>query len=207
MGLFDTLKKAATDALGNAVSNTKRNVVSNVTNAASSAIKSASTPKESKTFTFDSLPKTLDEMKNLPEASLDNPFKTAALTVCALSVFPENKEAAKEMLNFLKGPQPLSPFQKQFLRDRLVGKAYVPRSYFAGTSPSNNYQPSIPYTVTVEENPYSFNNEGYATLWIRSSGADTPRQVQMRAKGDKWYLWEIFLLPDIRVPAELDPWA
>ena len=160
-----------------------------------------------KTFTFAKLPENLSELQAMPEAALGDPYATAALTVAVLCNYEKNVDGTIEMLNFLKGPQPLSPFQKQFLRDRLVGKAYVPRSYFAGTSPSNNYQPSIPYTVTVEENPYSFNNEGYATLWIRSSGADTPRQVQMRAKGDKWYLWEIFLLPDIRVPAELDPWA
>ena len=65
----------------------------------------------------------------------------------------------------------------------------------------------MPYTVTVEENPYSFQNAGYVKLLIRSSGADTPREIQMRAKGDTWYLWENYLLPDIRVPAALDPWA
>ena len=66
----------------------------------------------------------------------------------------------------------------------------------------------MPYTVTVSENPYSFNEANYATLWIKSSGADTPRQVKMRAKGGAtWYLWEQFLLPDIRIPAEQDPWA
>ncbi|MBR7071740.1 MAG: hypothetical protein IKI29_06240 [Clostridia bacterium] len=208
MGLFDTLKKAATDALGNAVSNTKRNVVSNVTNAASSAIKSASTPKESKTFTFDSLPKTLDEMKNLPEASLDNPFKTAALTVCALSVFPENKEAAKEMLNFLKGPQPLTPREEQFLADRFMdGKKYIPFSYFEGASPANDYTPSIPYKITIFTNPYSYQDENYAMLHINSSGADSERQVKLRKKGDQWFLWEQFLLSDIRKSKSDDPWA
>ena len=160
-----------------------------------------------KTFTFAKLPENTAELQAMPEAALTDAYATAALTVAVLCHYEKNAEETIEMLNFLKGPQPLSPFQIQFLRDRLVGKAYVPRSYFAGTSPSNNYQPTLPYTVTVTENPYSFNNEGYATLWIKSSGADTPRQVQLRAKGDRWYLWENFLLPDIRVPAELDPWA
>ena len=160
-----------------------------------------------KTFTFDKLPENLTELQSMPEASLTDAYATAALTVAVLCNYEKSVDDTIEMLNFLKGPQPLSPFQIQFLRDRLVGKSYVPRSYFAGTSPANNYQPSLPYTVTVAENPYSFNNAGYATLWITSSGADTPRQVQLRAKGEKWYLWENFLLPDIRVPAELDPWA
>ncbi len=156
---------------------------------------------------FAKLPDNVEELRALPEAELKDPYATAALTVAVLCHYERSVDETIEMLNFLKGPRELSPFEKQFLRDRLVGKAYVPRSYFEGTSPQNNYSPSVPYTVTVSENPHSFNTEGYATLWIKSSGADTPRQVQLRAKGDVWYLWENFLLPDIRVPAELDPWA
>jgi len=160
-----------------------------------------------KTFTFEKLPQNIEELKAMPEAALNDPFATAALTAAVLCHYEINVDETLEMLDYLKGPKPLSPFEKQFLCDRLVGKGYVPRSYFAGTSPQNNYEPSIPYTITVTENPYSFGNEGYATLWIASSGADTPRQVQLRAKGDTWYLWENFLLPDIRIPAAEDPWA
>ena len=160
-----------------------------------------------KTVIFDALPKNVEELRAMPGAEMSDPYAVAALTVAVLCRYEESADDAVEMLNYLKGPQPLSPFQCQFLRDRLVGKGYVPRSYFAGTSPQNNYKPSLPYTVTVTENPYSFGTEGYATLWIASSGADSPRQVQLRAKCDRWFLWENFLLPDIRVPAELDPWA
>ena len=161
-----------------------------------------------KTFTFASLPKNVAELQAMPEAALTDPFATAALTAAVLCHYEADVEETHKMLDFLKGPRPLSPFEKQFLRDRLVGKSYVPRSYFAGTSPENNYEPTLPYTITLEENPYSYQNEGYATLWIKSSGADTPRQVQMRhAKDGRWYLWENFLLPDIRIPASEDPWA
>ena len=65
----------------------------------------------------------------------------------------------------------------------------------------------MPITLTVSENPYSYQDEGYATLWIRSGGADSPRQVRLRRKGEQWFLWEQFLLPDIRKPAAEDPWA
>lgn len=162
---------------------------------------------ESKTFTFNSLPKNVDELKALPESALATPFAAAALTVLALCEYEENAAVCIDMLNFLKGPQPLSPFETQFLRDRLVGKSYVPRSYFSGTSPQNNYEPSQPYTLTVFDGPYSYKDQGYAMLYIRSSGADSQRQIKLRAKGDQWFLWENFLLPDIRKPAELDPWA
>lgn len=160
-----------------------------------------------KTFTFEKLPENVAELSAMPEAALKDPYTTAALTAAVLCHYEKNVDETIDMLNFLKGPQPLSPFEKQFLRDRLVGKGYVPRSYFAGTSPANNYEPTRPYTVTVTETPYSFQEEKYAMLYIKSSGADSPRGVKMRAKGDTWYLWEQFLLPDIRVPAAEDPWA
>ncbi|MBQ8492200.1 MAG: hypothetical protein IJ536_06700, partial [Acidaminococcaceae bacterium] len=82
-------------------------------------------------------------------------------------------------------------------------------SYFDGATPDNNYTPSMPYTVTVSETPYSYQNENYAQLWIRSGGADNPRPVTMRLKPStgEWYLWEYAgLLAGIRIPAKDDPW-
>ena len=207
MGLFDAMKKAVAGSLGGTVSGAARNAASQVSDAAAAAVKAAA-PKESQTFTFDHLPASVQELQNLPEASLDSPFKTAALTVCALCAFPENRAAAKEMLNFLKGPQPLTPYEEQFLADRFMdGKKYVPFSYFEGTSPANDYTPASPYRITVFTNPYSFQEENYATLHIQSSGADSARQVKLRKKGDQWFLWEQFLLSDIRKPKSADPWA
>lgn len=46
----------------------------------------------------------------------------------------------------------------------------------------------------------------YAVLWIKSSGADHARQIKLRQKDDKWYLWEQMLLADIRKPASVDTW-
>ena len=162
---------------------------------------------KSETFTFAALPKNVAELKALPESDLNSPFKTAALTVAVLNHYCENVEETIEMINFLKGPQPLSPYDIQFLRDRLKGRDYVPRSYFEGTSPANNYTPTQPYTVIVSDGIYSYSEEGYVELFIRSSGADSPRKVKLRRKGEQWFLWANFLLPDIRKPAEQDPWA
>lgn len=154
------------------------------------------------------MPQTLEQFKALPQASMDTPFKTAALTVTALCFYPKDRQLCFDMLQFLKGPAGLSGIDKQFINDRFMDKDYVPRSYFEGAKPENDYQPAVPYTVTVSENPYSYQNEGYATLYIKSGGADSARQVQMRkAKDGKWYLWEQFLLSDIRKPESADPWA
>ncbi|MBR4628625.1 MAG: hypothetical protein IKO47_13200 [Ruminococcus sp.] len=192
MGLFDSLKKVTSNA--NAIS------------AAASAL-----PKSSgKTVevVFPNLPETLEQFKALPQAQLTSAFDTAALTVLALCFYPQNKELSIEMLNFLKGPNSLNPAELQFLRDRFMDKDYVPRSYFVGATPANDYQPSQPYTIKVSENPYSYTQENYAQLYMSSGGADSPRYVRLRlAKDGKWYLWEQFILSDIRKPESTNPWA
>ena len=159
-------------------------------------------------ITFSQIPKTLDQFLSLPQSAMSTPYDTAALTVLALSVYPENKELALKMLEALRGPRPLSNMDKQFIADRFRGKEYLMRSYFDGSSPENDYTPSVPYTVSVSENQYSYQENGFAKLFVSCSGADSPRPVQLRkAKDGKWYLWEQFLLTGIRQPESQNPWA
>ena len=162
---------------------------------------------EKQTFTFESLPKNVEELKGIKEAAMTTPFMTAALAVAVLCNYGSDAQVTFDMLDYLKGPQPLSAYDKQFLRDRLGGKEYKPYSYFEGSSPQNNYEPSKPYIITVSDNPYSYTNEGYATLYLKSTGADAERPVQLRRKGEQWFLWQISFLSDIRTPAKDDSWA
>ncbi|MBQ7624670.1 MAG: hypothetical protein IJS65_05310 [Clostridia bacterium] len=186
MSIFDNLRKKADEA--------------------ANAVKGAFGAKE--TFTFTALPESLGELKALPEAALDTPFKTAALTVCALCVYAAAPSIGEEMLNFLKGPEELSNLDKQFLKDRFADTKLVPFSYFAGATPENDYTPAEPFTLTVETNPYSFDNEGYAKLFLKSGGADSPREVVLRKKGEQWFLWQHQgLLPGIRKAKSEDKWA
>lgn len=159
-----------------------------------------------KVISFDRLPGNLEELKKLSEASFNDEYGTAALAVLTLCVFESSPSDCYEMLDYIKGPGSVSEYEKQFIRDRLCGKGYVMRSYFEGTSPENDYTPSLPYTIKISDNPYSYQNEGYATLYLTSSGADSQRQVQLRKKGEQWFVWDIFLYPDIRVPVSQDPW-
>jgi len=198
MSLFDTLKKQAAQAARNAGAQAVQNVVAGAGN-------------KTYTVTFSQLPVNLAQMQALPEASLTEPQYAAALTIAALTIYPIDKEASMEMLNFLQGPRGLTPYDRQFLADRFRDKDYVPRSYFAGATPQNNYEPTEPYTITMYENPYSRSNisEGYLTLQVNSGGADSPRQIKLRNKPStgQWFLWEQFLLADIRQPVAADPWA
>ena len=81
---------------------------------ATPAANAAKPAEGSFTFVFNALPESAEEMKRLPEASLDTPYKTAALTVCALCAYAAAPEIGKDMLNFLKGPAPLSPYEISF---------------------------------------------------------------------------------------------
>jgi len=187
MSIFDKLKK-------------------NVQNTVKTAAATAFADKE--TFTFSALPESLTELQALPEAAMNSPFQTAALTVCALCAYAADKDIGTEMLNFLLGPRPLNPVQISFLNDRFRENQYVPFSYFRGAVPGNNYTPDTPFTLTVESGPYSDANEGYKKLYIKSGGADSPREVVLRMRGDgKWFLWEQFLLVSIRDAKNDDPWA
>ena len=187
MSIFDKLKK-------------------NVQTAVKSAAASAFASEE--TFTFAALPERLAERKALREASLTSPFATAALTVCALCVYAADKSIGTEMLNFLRGPRPLSNHDISFLNDRFSDGHHVPFSYFKGAVPANNYTPDTPFTITVTSGPYSDANEGYKKLYIRSGGADSPREIVLRRLGDgRWMLWDQFLLVSIRKPKSDDPWA
>ncbi len=193
MSIFDKLKKKTAEVPNAGEGN------------AASALTSA---KE--TFTFRALPESLAELQALPEAALNTPYQTAALTVCALCAYAADREVGAEMLNFLLGPRPLNNVQISFLNDRFREGHHVPFSYFVGAVPGNDYTPDTPFTLTVESGAYSDANaaEGYKKLYIRSGGADNPREIVLRRRGDgKWFLWEQFLLVSIRDAKSDDPWA
>ena len=196
MGLFDSIARQAGHAIGNAAGS-----------AVNGAINEAARKRE--TFTFTTIPRSVADLKALPESDLSTPFKTCALTMLVLLNYGDDVNATIEMLNFLKGPEPMNPYQIQFLKDRLVGKEYVVRSFFEGSSPQNNYIPTEPLKITVFDNPYSYPEAGWATLHMNSTGADSPRQIKCRLKPstNQWFLVENLALSDIRTPVAADPWA
>ena len=165
---------------------------------------------KTKTYTFQTLPQNLAELRALPEASLTDVYAVAALSVLCLTRFQADRTESIAMLNFLKGPDPLNPMGIQQISDRFMdGKFYKVNSFFEGAVPANGYKPSLPYQIKVTSNPYSFENENWATLYLTSGGADNPRPVKLRKKPStgQWFLVEIQYLGDIRIPAAEDKWA
>jgi len=160
--------------------------------------------------TMQKLPATLSELRSMPEAKLQSPEGTAALTVAALCAYAKSPDDCYEMLNFLRGPRPLSPMEKQFIRDRFMdGKDYIPRSYFEGATPENDYTPNVPYVIEFRESASQIAETGYKKLDVRSGGADSPRPITLRNKPStgEWFLWEQLLLSQIRIPKSKDEWA
>lgn len=163
----------------------------------------------SRTFTFDKLPQNEQELAAELEKTEKSPFATAALAIAAYCRYETSPSDCIAMINVLKGPEKMSKYDEQFLRDRLGDAGYVPRSFFAGATPDNNYEPSKPYTITVSENSYSYTEKGYARLLIKSGGADSPRPISLRTKPStgEWFLWGTpGYLGGIRKPASDDPW-
>ena len=137
--------------------------------------------------------------ENLPEFELlaaegRQPERICALFLCALALFDRNKEAGAAAMNLLRGPKPLTPYDCQFLRDRLRGKSYLPLAYFEGATPENGQD--------LEP--------GYLRVFLKTAGADSPRPMKLRQKAStgEWFLWEYSsILSGIRIPAAEDPWA
>ena len=136
------------------------------------------------------IPENLQEFETLA-AKGRQPEHICALFLCALALFDRDKDAGTAAMDLLRGPKPMSPYDCQFLRDRLRGKAYLPLAYFEGATPENGYQPCVPYTLNVLSDP-------------------TPRPMKLRQKAStgEWFLWEYSsILSGIRIPAVEDPWA
>lgn len=169
MGIFDSLKNMTNQAVKN-----------NVSKAVSGAVNNAM--HKSKTFVFADYPKNADELKKMPELDFSSPLSTAAFAMLVLLEYDESPENTIEMLNVLKGPQPMNGMDVQFLRDRIKGRGYIPRSYFEGSSVKNDYTPNVPYKITVSEYAYTYQSEGYAKVQVQSSGADSPRPIELRRR-------------------------
>lgn len=158
--------------------------------------------------TFHQLPKTAADM----QAIVDMYTNEDARAVCAffhaaLVRYSESAEDCFAMMDILRGPQPLSDGEKAFIKERLSDKLYLPKAYFEGAEPKNEYEPQEPWSILIYNDPVK-PPEGYAYTMVRTSGADSSRRIVMRIKDGQHYLWEYnAALLSIRLPASEDPWA
>ena len=159
---------------------------------------------------IEKIPENLQEFESLA-AKGGQPEHICALFLCALALFSKDKDAGTAAMDILRGPKPMSPYDCQFLRDRLRGKTYLPLAYFEGATPENGYTPCAPYRLDVLADPRPQDIEpGYLRVVLKTTGADSPRPMKLRQKPStgEWFLWEYSsILSGIRIPAAEDPWA
>ena len=141
--------------------------------------------------TLNMIPATLQEFQTCPQMDLSKPENTCAMFLCALQLYIKDRDAGVEAMDMLRGPRPMTPYDSQFLRDRLRDKPY------------------LPHVLNVLPDPRPQDIEaGYIRVFLKTAGADSPRPVKLRQKGSLWYLWEYSsILSGIRPPAERDPWG
>lgn len=159
-------------------------------------------------FTYSSIPENAEQLRALSNFSLREPHSTAALFLLTLCRYVQDEPSGIEMINLLKGPVSLSKYEQTFLRDRLGDKRYLPFAYFEGATPANNYTPSLPLTIEVEDDPLPQLQSDYTRVFLHTTGADSKRSVTLRRKGEEYFLWDYpAIVSGIRLPAAEDPWA
>jgi hypothetical protein len=173
--------------------------------------------KKQVTFTFNALPRNIEELKTLEVDNrkyFESQYFVTALFICCLNRIADNSADAWEMINYLRthtatvgqnGIQQVSNLDMQnIVQSNLVGKdtnGYPVvnglRSFFAGSSPSNLYTPTTPYKVTVVEaaaDPLQTGSDGtvYAKLHVISSGADSAQGPLTLRKTNNhgWLIWD-----------------
>jgi hypothetical protein len=169
--------------------------------------------KKTITYTFNALPRNIEELKTLEVNNrqyFSSPHFVTALFICCLNRITENSADAWEMINYLRthtatvgqnGIQKVSNETMQnIVASNLVGKDTYGhpvsnglRSYFAGSTPQNLYTPTTPYQVTVveagSETYRTIDDIEYAYMYVETSGADSAQgPLQLRKTNNHGWL-------------------
>ena len=165
------------------------------------------------TYTFNALPRNIEELKTLEVNDREyfkSPHFVTALFICCLNRLPDNSTDTWEMINYLRthtatvGEDNIMKISKDNTQN-VVQNLLDPdangfpsvnglRSYFAGSSPDNQYKPTTPYQVTiVEKSDIYVTKDGnlYARLYVESSGYDDPvGPLKLRkVEGHDWLVY------------------
>ena len=157
--------------------------------------------------TFKQMPQTARDLQALLEVYPQSDARNAgAFFIASLVRYLDSTDDGHEMIDLLRGPRPMNDMDKDFLKDRLREKSYLPGAYFEGATPENDYTPDTPWSLLVYDDPMNA-EEGYLYIQVATTGADSRRRITLREKDGQYYLWEYSnVLTGIRLPASQDPW-
>ncbi len=168
---------------------------------------------------IDKLPQNIDEFIALRDSLASTPQGGAAIFILALKMFAENPEVGAKCLvisvsrnklqagTVYKGFQ-ISNFDMARIKEQIRRFPYIANSYFAGTNAETKYNFTTPVEIECSENPYSGDiNSGEFKLFVKSSGADSPRPIFMtRNNRGVWKAteWSTILMGIVPAKEDLD---
>jgi len=136
------------------------------------------------------LPADMDEFHAKYEKEATTPEGAAKLWLEAAFLYHDSatRDLGRQMLIALMKDLP-QDFEKKSVHatmvDRIKNQPEIMRSYCAGSSPENGYKADLDNCeITVVRSVAGV--EGRWNIWLKSSGADSERQITLIKKGDHW---------------------
>lgn len=140
---------------------------------------------------IDRLPNTVEEFTQMRDQLASSPEGGAAVFILALKLYSENPTIGEQCLviavdrsklqsgGVYKGME-VSRFDMSRLKEQVQRYPYIANSYFVGSSADNGYTFNVPTEMNCSENPHSGDiNSGEFKIFVKSSGADSPRPIRM----------------------------
>jgi hypothetical protein len=169
-----------------------------------------------KTITLPSLPENIDSFIEIRDQIANSPEGGAAIFVLAMLMFENERKLGEQAFTValdrnnlsesMMGYKGFTPSQSiKFHLNRFEGKNYWGKSYIIGTSFENGYLLPAQLNVEVGRNPSSEQSNGDIKVFVKCTGADTPRPITMRIN-DKgiWKAYECSsMFVDMRVPKQI----
>lgn len=150
------------------------------------------------TVNIKSIPKSVDEFIALRDEIAKTPEGGASMFVIALLIFSQDEALGLQCLvlaadmnrlvtgNTYKGYS-LMKQDMDLIYSQLGKQKYIPKTYFKGATPDNNYQiPSENLVLEFSSNQYSGDkSKGTFKVFVFGTGADSPRPIttKMNDKG------------------------
>lgn len=156
-----------------------------------------------KTVKIDAIPTTIDDFLTLRDKTAQTPEGGAAVYIVAMQMYTQNKTTGMQALIIASHSQLLVESSKEAsykgyfptpgydndIRNYFGPKPYIARSYFDGTKPETGYQLPKSLSMTFTRNTYSEMDNGDIKVFVKCSGASSPRPITLR-KNDKG-IWKV----------------
>lgn len=144
-------------------------------------------------ISIEEIPTDLDQFLELRDEIAQTPQGGAAMFVVSMLLYEQDPELGMKAFtisldrqklykdnNGYKGYMPDRTFQNN-VKSYFAPRMYIGRSYILGTSPEKGYRlAESPHNMQFSTNIHSEQPDGSMRVFIKSSGADSPRPVTLK---------------------------